>query len=58
MANVNVPQNNRRDRLRRRRRELNRIVAKLEASPAPEAASSPIVKRMIHKMRRELEGAR
>lgn len=32
MANVNVPQDNRRARLKRRRREINRMIKKIKAA--------------------------
>ncbi len=59
MANVNVPQNRRKARLRRRHREIERTAKKLEAA----AAQGPVpgisdVGRHIHTLRRGLENAR
>jgi hypothetical protein len=61
MANVNVPQNNRRARLRRRRREIDRLTAKMEASDVPgqlSTAELKALKRKIHGLRKSLENAR
>jgi hypothetical protein len=61
MANVNVPQNNRRARLRRRRREIDRLTARMEASAVSgqsSAAEGKALKRKIHELRKSLENAR
>ena len=59
MANVNVPQTQRKARLRRRRREIERLVKKIEAAVAK--GEDPGIKdpgRHIHTLRRQLENAR
>lgn len=54
MANVNVPQNRRKARLKRRKREIERNIAKVEAAAAQGAAAGvPDVKRHARLLRRE-----
>jgi hypothetical protein len=38
MANNNVPQDKRKTKLKRRRREINRLIEKIDAAGAPDAA--------------------
>ena len=38
MANSNVPQDKRKAKLKRRRREINRLIEKIGATGAPDAA--------------------
>lgn len=59
MANVNVPQNRRKARLRRRRQEIERLIQKVEAQAAQGPVEGiPDVKRFSRTLRRSLENAR
>ena len=52
MANFNRQSDNAKNKLRRRRRELDRIVAKWKADPA--TASAPDLPRRIRNLRKQM----
>jgi hypothetical protein len=54
MANVNVPQDNRRAKLKRRRREINRMIEKMRAAGGDPAE----LERTIRDLKKEMRYAR